>query len=212
MTIYRKIWQSNFGPIPKDEFGRSYHIHHIDGNRKNNDISNLKCVSIQEHYNIHYSQQDWAACFRLAQLMEMDVSVISNLMSLSNKKRVRNKTHHFLSGKIQKKANEDRIKNGTHNFLGGKITKEQIKNKTHPFVTKCDGTNLAKLRVLKGTHNWQGNYGSIFSKDLQKRRVEKGTHNFLNQEQILCPNCKAKSGRKGPMTRHINSCRRKTST
>lgn len=43
MTIYRKIYENHFGPIPKDKDGRSYEIHHIDGNRKNNEISNLKC-------------------------------------------------------------------------------------------------------------------------------------------------------------------------
>lgn len=52
-NIYRKIYESHYGPIPIDETGRTYEIHHIDGNSENNDISNLKCVSIQEHYNIH---------------------------------------------------------------------------------------------------------------------------------------------------------------
>lgn len=57
-NIYRKIWESYYGPIPTDSNGRSYEIHHIDGNRNNNDISNLKCLSIKEHYNVHYQQQD----------------------------------------------------------------------------------------------------------------------------------------------------------
>ena len=25
---YRKLWESNFGTIPSDEFGRTYEIHH----------------------------------------------------------------------------------------------------------------------------------------------------------------------------------------
>lgn len=61
MSKHRKIWESINGPIPKDEFGFSYEIHHIDGNRKNNDITNLMCVSIQEHLNIHMKQKDWGA-------------------------------------------------------------------------------------------------------------------------------------------------------
>jgi hypothetical protein len=36
MSIYRKIYEQNFGPIPKDGDGRSYDVHHIDGNRNNN--------------------------------------------------------------------------------------------------------------------------------------------------------------------------------
>lgn len=53
---YRKLWENNYGEIPRDEKGRSYEIHHIDGNRNNNKLSNLICVSIEEHYNIHLNQ------------------------------------------------------------------------------------------------------------------------------------------------------------
>ena len=66
---YRKIWQSYYGEIPKDENGRTYEIHHKDGNRKNNSIDNLICVSIQEHYNIHYNQKDWKACYKIRMRM-----------------------------------------------------------------------------------------------------------------------------------------------
>jgi hypothetical protein len=61
MPTYRKIWEKHFGEIPIDENGRSYEIHHIDGNRKNNSIKNLKCVSIEEHLQIHLDQKDEAA-------------------------------------------------------------------------------------------------------------------------------------------------------
>ena len=71
MTIYRKIYEQNFGPIPKDENGRSFEIHHIDGNHKNNHISNLMCVSIDQHYDIHISQNDWWAALMIAKRMFM---------------------------------------------------------------------------------------------------------------------------------------------
>lgn len=58
---YKKVWRSFHGDIPKDGLGRSYEIHHIDGNRKNNSIENLKCVSIEEHFNIHLTQGDYEA-------------------------------------------------------------------------------------------------------------------------------------------------------
>lgn len=60
-NYYRKIWEEAYGPIPKDELGRSYEIHHIDGNHANNDLSNLVCVSIEEHINIHLKQGDLGA-------------------------------------------------------------------------------------------------------------------------------------------------------
>jgi DNA-binding NarL/FixJ family response regulator len=50
---YRKLWETHYGPIPKDNMGRTFDIHHIDGNRKNNKIENLICVSLEDHYKIH---------------------------------------------------------------------------------------------------------------------------------------------------------------
>lgn len=58
---YRKIYQQYYGEIPK-----GYHIHHIDGNRSNNCIENLKCVTSKEHYDIHYSQGDYGACWAMS--------------------------------------------------------------------------------------------------------------------------------------------------
>lgn len=60
-NYYRKIWEEANGPIPKDDQGRSYEIHHIDGNRNNNDLSNLMCVSIDEHIRIHTEQGELGA-------------------------------------------------------------------------------------------------------------------------------------------------------
>jgi len=65
--VARKAWVELHGrPIPKDENGRSYEIHHIDGNPWNNSKENLVAVSIQEHYDIHERQGDWAACRLIA--------------------------------------------------------------------------------------------------------------------------------------------------
>ena len=71
MTIYnnrgyRKIYEDNFGSIPVDSTGRTYDIHHLNGDHSDSDILNLKCVTIQEHYDIHYSQGDWGACNAIA--------------------------------------------------------------------------------------------------------------------------------------------------
>ena len=45
---HRKIWEDNYGPIPD-----GMHIHHIDKNKLNNDISNLQLVTPEEHAKIH---------------------------------------------------------------------------------------------------------------------------------------------------------------
>lgn len=120
---YRKKWEKVNGPIPRDEQGRSYEIHHIDGNRKNNDISNLKCLSLQEHYELHLLQGDYAAAFRIAQRMTISVEEKSRLMSLSNKKRLAEGIHPFIDKEVRAKAKRtimEQLKNGTHTFLNKK--------------------------------------------------------------------------------------------
>jgi hypothetical protein len=68
---YRKVWEEANGPIPRDLNGISYEIHHIDGNKHNNDISNLLCVTVQEHYNIHLKQKDWMACHMISERLNI---------------------------------------------------------------------------------------------------------------------------------------------
>jgi len=60
--FYRKIYEQHHGPIPVESDGRTYEIHHIDGDHNNNDPGNLKAVTVKEHYNIHYAQGDYNAC------------------------------------------------------------------------------------------------------------------------------------------------------
>jgi len=83
-TYHRKIYEDRYGPIPKDSDGRSYEIHHIDGNHNNDDISNLLCVSIKEHYNIHYSQGDYKACLLMSDRMKISPEEKSRLAKISN--------------------------------------------------------------------------------------------------------------------------------
>lgn len=45
---HRAIWIENFGEIPKDHM-----IHHKNGNKKDNRIENLQCVSRKKHGKIH---------------------------------------------------------------------------------------------------------------------------------------------------------------
>ena len=47
-SLHRYIWSYLNGDIPE-----GHHIHHIDGNTFNNDISNLGCVPIDKHLSDH---------------------------------------------------------------------------------------------------------------------------------------------------------------
>lgn len=136
-STYRKIYEQAFGKIPKDEQGRSYEIHHIDGNPNNNALDNLLCLSIQEHYDLHYAQGDYFACTKIAQKLKFSQTELSELYrtaaikqmsdkavrdnigqknSIIQKKLVEQGIHHLLSGEIQRQTNLKRIEEGTHNF------------------------------------------------------------------------------------------------
>lgn len=43
-----RVWESYFGKVPE-----GMQIHHIDGNKQNNDINNLQLVTPLEHKRIH---------------------------------------------------------------------------------------------------------------------------------------------------------------
>jgi len=48
ILLHRYIWEKNNGNIPE-----GYVVHHIDENKLNNDISNLKLMTISEHHSYH---------------------------------------------------------------------------------------------------------------------------------------------------------------
>lgn len=145
MKPYRKIWIDNFGDIPIDSDGRSFEIHHIDGDNSNNNISNLKCVSIKEHYEIHLAQGDLYACSYIAARMAIKPRDLKEIRSKATKNM------------HQKLLSENRHWTKTDAFKQkiSKITKERnkrlVSEKTHNFVTN----NPSIERSKNGTHNWQ---------------------------------------------------------
>lgn len=51
--IHRLVYETFIGDIPN---GKRFHIHHIDGNKQNNRIDNLKLVDSKEHHFEHISR------------------------------------------------------------------------------------------------------------------------------------------------------------
>jgi hypothetical protein len=49
---HRVIWEGEHGSIPIGHV-----IHHIDGNKRNNAIDNLACISNSEHMKLHCRQR-----------------------------------------------------------------------------------------------------------------------------------------------------------
>jgi hypothetical protein len=77
---YKGIYKKHHGPIPIDQDGRSFDIHHKDGNHKNNDPNNLIALSIVDHYNAHFLNENWNACILIALRMKKRPHTISELM------------------------------------------------------------------------------------------------------------------------------------
>lgn len=75
MTNYRRIYEKYHDVILSSDID----IHHIDGNRKNNDIDNLLAVTREEHIKIHLEQGDHGAANLLSK-GKVDVSGERNPM------------------------------------------------------------------------------------------------------------------------------------
>lgn len=179
---YRKIYENHFGPIPKDSNGRTYEIHHINGDHSDNSPDNLRAVTIQEHYNIHYSQKDFGACFALANRLKISPEEKSFLSRQINQKKILERTHPFIG--LSKK----RVLDGTHHFLGGdisrRISNQRVKDKTHNFLGGEIQRDHNRRRVLNGTHHLLG--GDIARK-INKERILNGTHQ--NFKKWRCEHC-----------------------
>lgn len=145
---YRKIYENHYGTIPKDNDGRKYEIHHIDGNKQNNNPTNLKCVSIQEHYDIHFSQGDWSACFMMADRMKLSTQEKSILSSKAQRFRVEQGTHHFLFRTAEDftpewKANISAAKKGKPTWNKGILRTEEEKAKMREGHSKREHINCS---------------------------------------------------------------------
>lgn len=179
-TKYRKIYEQHYGKISKDELGRTYDIHHIDGNHSNNDPSNLVALSMQQHYDIHHAQGDWHACQMLAPRLKMSAEQISFLAREAQMKKVLDGTHHWLRRPDGTSNASDQVKAGTHNFLSGEIQrkthKKNLENGTHNLLKRVDGSSIGcdatHKNIQNGTHLFIIDNPSL-------RRVANGTHNFI---------------------------------
>lgn len=152
MQSYRDIYKRHYGEIPVDSQGRSYEIHHKDGDRNNNCLENLVAVSIQEHYDIHLKNGDYAACLIMSERMAIDPETKRLLASKSIQRRLKDGTHPwlkpeykesqkrransknnpFIGGKIQSESNQKRLRDKTHHLLGSTINLKMLAENTHP--------------------------------------------------------------------------------
>jgi hypothetical protein len=147
---YRKIYENRYGKIPS-----GYEIHHIDGNHKNNNIENLKCVSVEEHYRIHLDQGDYMACSIIALRLNLSEDQKRDIHKMAMHKRdqtgkknpmygrsaiLENNMKWYHNGFIEKMFIEDREPEG---YIRGRIY--------HPEYDKSGKNNpRAKKAIVNG--------------------------------------------------------------
>jgi hypothetical protein len=183
--IYRKIYEQHYGKIPVDIDGRTYEVHHIDGDHSNNDPSNLIAVTIKDHYEIHYAHGDWQACLVMSERMKISPQEKTDLARKSSLKRVEDGTHHWIG---DNNPVYEQLANGTHNFAGGEIQRRSNREK-----------------VANGTHHL---LGGEQQRKANADRIKARTHNFLHPEKVTCPHCGLTSIKNGNMTRwHGDNCK-----
>jgi len=180
---YRKIWSKIYGEIPKDELGRSYEIHHIDGNRNNNSIENLTCVSIKEHYEIHKKQyiengnyKDLAAARYLAGKLGKTVNEISGYTLCEETKTKISKT---LTGV---KHDTERIVKMKESLKGIKWSEEDIESRVKGLKKYYNEASVDELR-----NRWDKISESHKGKKLKEETKQKLSkiNSKLTDEEVL---------------------------
>lgn len=189
MANYRKIYELHHGSIPIGSNGKTYEIHHIDGNSSNNDISNLIAVSIEEHYNIHFKEGNMRACNAIALRMDKSKEEIKLLATLAAKERVRKKTHHWIGGELQKKWAQLLKEKGKlyfcskiHSQRTSERNKLLVSLSQHVFQSEKHRKIISesnRVRLQNGTHPFLNGVGAKNSRE----RIKNGTHHFLNKDK-----------------------------
>lgn len=188
---YRKIYEHHHGPIPREEDGRTYEVHHLDGNHSNNIPDNLTAVTLQEHYDIHYAQGDWAACLLMAsQRMNRTPEEISDLSRKNNQKMVDDGIHPWQTRPdgtsliLERMANPNYTNPWSLRSDGTSSASDRVKEGEHNFLKRTDGTSVSSDRVDDGTHH-------LLSGEIQRKsnadRIKNGTHHMLKRPDGTSP-------------------------
>ena len=160
---YRRIYEKAWGPIPIDEDGRTYDIHHWDGDPTNNDPNNLWAFSIRDHFDVHAWRGDWGACAAIALRMGMPSEELSELLRLHALQRMADGSNVFADTGWQRSK-----------------ARRQVEDRTNVFFKRSDGSSVSSDRVARGEHQFLG--GAI-QRGSALERVADGTHNLLGGEQ-----------------------------
>jgi hypothetical protein len=189
---YRKMWEEMYGPIPKDEQGRSYEIHHIDGDGNNHSIDNLKCISIEEHYNIHLEQGDYASANMIAMRLSKDYR-----KGYSHSNETREK---ISASRVGQPSPRKGIK------LDSKIVDKIKASKIGHIVS--DKTRTKISLSLKGKKpSIKTRYKLKKSHEGKRHSEETKAKMRKPKPKVICPHCGLEGGKSVMMKWHFDNCK-----
>jgi hypothetical protein len=159
IPYYRILWEEQYGNIPIDENGRSFEIHHINGDHSDDRIENLQCLSIKDHFAIHEAQGDILACCAISRRMALPPTftdeqklTLAEEARIAANLRVQKGTHNFLGGKIQKRHQARRKEEGTHNFINSNPNFFVNTNGEIETILTCINKHGQKIRIAKSIY------------------------------------------------------------
>lgn len=139
---HRKAYKYYYGEIPKDVNGVTYDIHHIDGNNSNNSKENLVALSLQEHFDEHYSRGEYSSAALIAIRMGKDGRFLEDLAQ----KRVESGEHNFL-------------KENRKGRIGNEFTRESIKEYVKTWIAEGRHTSV------KGSDAYNKRMKTMYTRD-----------------------------------------------
>ena len=136
---YRKLYERYY----QASLLEGVDIHHIDGNHTNNNPQNLQAVTLEEHYNIHKSQNDFYACFMIAQRMKVKPEDWTEMARANGKKSAKQNMKNGVGLTVWAKNNPELAKEVQRKagIIGGK---KAVDNKTGIHaLSKKEKQNIA---------------------------------------------------------------------
>jgi hypothetical protein len=181
-TNYRWIWEKHYGKIPIDENNQTYEIHHIDGNRENNDISNLKCVSKKEHAQIHFDQKEFAAAYAI---LKRTKGIKKDFSGWNHSEETKEKISNSISGEknpMYGKTRLDRIGKGY--WRGKKQPEEMISKRVEKFIGQ---KRPKQSEAMSGRNIGEKNpmFGKI-GKDHHRSKTVKDLETGKEYDSVAC--------------------------
>lgn len=190
---YRKIYEEHHGIIPD-----GFHIHHLDGNPSNNDISNLIAISPEEHAILHNDEfVKWASIGGKLGGQKSKEEKLGFCGWDFDKRSQENKGRKYSEESKIKKSNTIRALYESGEMIHW--TKLYDKQIVSEKIREGDPG-----KSMRGKTAWNKNK-KMQLKDPEQARLRKQAA-ALNREKFPCENC-GRSFDKGNLVKHSKKCK-----